>query len=153
MDNKGDRGDQATAESLGPATKEAQVEGAHDIPPPPAAAPSEELPEIHDGPRSAQPTLPSTTHLAEDFVSPIDKIMYDNTLTYQITIEHLKYISDLEKKRQEILKEAKYIKQMNEKLDKDVLKAQYTFKHAQETEEEYINLIHESPTTPSDTHD
>jgi hypothetical protein len=42
-------------------------------------------------------------------------------LTDPITVDRPKDISDLEKKRREILKEAKYIKQKSEKLDKDRL--------------------------------
>jgi hypothetical protein len=48
----------------------------------------------------------------------MDKTMYDTSLTDPITPDHLKDISDIEKKRREILKEAKYIKKRNEKLDR-----------------------------------
>jgi hypothetical protein len=45
-------------------------------------------------------------HRPEDFVTPVDKIVYD-TLGDPITPEYVKDVNDLEKKRREVLKEAK----------------------------------------------
>jgi hypothetical protein len=89
-----------------------------DIPPLLFVAPSKELPEIHGGPRTRQPTLPSTTGQTDKFVISIDEIMYGNSLTDPITFDHIKDVTSLENKWQEIRKEAKYIKQHNQRLDK-----------------------------------
>jgi hypothetical protein len=58
MTIKADAEEQVMADSPDPAAKDTQVTGVHDIPPPPASVPPEELPVIHGRPRPAQPTLP-----------------------------------------------------------------------------------------------
>jgi hypothetical protein len=50
-------------------------------------------------------------------------------------------VNDLEKKRRAILKEAKRVKKMGEKLDGNIAKAQDTLKHARNMEEKYVTLI------------
>jgi hypothetical protein len=63
--------------------------------------------------------------------------MHD-TLANPITREYFNDVFDLEKKRRDILKEAKRI----EKLDKDITKAQDMSKHAKKNmEEKYYNLL------------
>jgi hypothetical protein len=50
-------------------------------------------------------------------------------------------VNDLEKKRQAILKEAKQVEKMGEKLDGDIAKAQDMLKRARNMEEKYVTLI------------
>jgi hypothetical protein len=50
-------------------------------------------------------------------------------------------VNDLEKKRRAILKEAKRVKKMGEKLDGDIANAQDTLKRARNMEEKYVTLI------------
>jgi hypothetical protein len=82
--SKGDGRDQATTDSQAPAAKDPQAAGAQDTPPPLAAAPTEELPVIYGGPRSALPML-SEDRPAQDFITPMDKVMYGSLLTDPIT--------------------------------------------------------------------
>jgi hypothetical protein len=50
-------------------------------------------------------------------------------------------VNDLEEKRRAILKEAKRVEKMGEKLDGDIAKAQDMLKHARNMEEKYVTLI------------
>jgi hypothetical protein len=50
-------------------------------------------------------------------------------------------VNDLEQKRREILKEAKRVEKIGQKLDGDVAQAQDTLKHARNMEEKYATLI------------
>jgi hypothetical protein len=97
------------------------------------------MPEIHDRPRPLQPAIPAENR-PEDFMTPLDKIVY-GTLGDPITPEYIKYVSDLEKNRREVLKEAKRVEKMGKKLDGDIAQAQDAFKHARSMEEKYVTLI------------
>jgi hypothetical protein len=79
-------------------------------------------------------------HRPEDFMTPIDKNIY-RTLGDPITHDYVRDVNDLEKKRREILKEAKCMEKMGEKLDGDIAKAQDTLKRARNMEEKYVTLI------------
>jgi hypothetical protein len=70
----------------------------------------------------------------------MDKIIYE-TLGDPITPDYVRDVNDLEKKRREILKEAKRMEKMGEKLDGDIAKAQDTLKRARNMEEKYVTLI------------
>jgi hypothetical protein len=99
----------------------------------------EQLPEIQGGPRPLQPAIPMVHH-TEDFTTPLDKVVY-GTLGYPISPDYVRDVNDLEKKRRAILKEAKRVEKMGEKLDGDIAKAQDTLKCARNMEEKYITLI------------
>jgi hypothetical protein len=98
-----------------------------------------ELPEIHGGPRLVQPTIPKERR-PEDFVTPADKIIY-GTLADPITPDYFKDVTDLEKKRHDVLKEAKRIEKLGNKLDDDITKMQDTLKRARSLEEKYASLL------------
>jgi hypothetical protein len=70
----------------------------------------------------------------------MDKIIYGN-LGDPSTPDYIKDMNDLEKKRREILKEAKRVEKMGKKLDGDNTQAQDTLKHARIMEEKYVTLI------------
>jgi hypothetical protein len=70
----------------------------------------------------------------------MDKIVY-GTLGDPITPDYVRDMNDLEKKRREILKEAKQVEKMGKKLDGDISQAQGTLKHARNMEEKYVTLI------------
>jgi hypothetical protein len=104
-----------------------------------AANPSmEQLPEIQGGPRPL-PTIPEV-HNPEDFIFPMDKVIY-GTLGDPITPNYVRNMNNLEQKRREILKEAKCVEKMGQKLDGDIAQAQDTLKHARNMEEKYATLI------------
>jgi hypothetical protein len=108
--------------------------------PPPATDPAtEQLPEIHDGPRPLQPAIP-VAHNPEDFTTPMDKVVYE-TLRDPITPDYVKDVNNLDQKRRAILKEAKRVEKMGKKLDGDIAKAQDTLKRARNMEEKYTTLI------------
>jgi hypothetical protein len=79
-------------------------------------------------------------HHPEDFTTPLDKVIY-GTIADPITPDYVRDVNDLEKKRRAILKEAKRVEKMGEKLDGDIAKAQDTLKHARNMEEKYVALI------------
>jgi hypothetical protein len=79
-------------------------------------------------------------HRPEDFTTPVDKIVY-GTLVDPITPDYVKDVNDLEKKRREILREAKQVEKMGKKMDGDIAQAQDMLKHARNKEEKYITLI------------
>jgi hypothetical protein len=51
-------------------------------------------------------------------------------------------VNDLKQKRRAILKEAKRVEKMGEKLDGNIAKAQDTLKRTRNMEEKYATLIH-----------
>jgi hypothetical protein len=79
-------------------------------------------------------------HHPEDFMTPMDKVVY-GTLGDPITPDYVRDMNDLEQKRRAILKEAKRVEKMGEKLDGNIAKAQDTLKHARNMEEKYVTLI------------
>jgi hypothetical protein len=81
----------------------------------------EQLPEIQGGPRPLQPAIPVVNH-PEDLTTPLDKVVY-GTLGDLITPDYIRDVNNLEKKRRAILKEAKRVEKMGEKLDGDIAKA------------------------------
>jgi cell division septum initiation protein DivIVA len=70
----------------------------------------------------------------------MDKVIY-GTLGDPITPDYVRDVNDLEQKRREILKEAKRVEKMGEKLDGDIAKAQDTLKSTRNMEEKYATLI------------
>jgi hypothetical protein len=71
----------------------------------------------------------------------MDKVVY-GTLGDPITPDYVRDVNDLEQKRRAILKEAKRVEKMGEKLDGDIAKAQDTLKRARNMEEKYATPIH-----------
>jgi hypothetical protein len=63
----------------------------------------------------------------------MDKVVY-GTLGDPITLDYVRDVNDLEQKRREILKEAKRVEKMGQKLDDDIAQAQDTLKHARNME-------------------
>jgi hypothetical protein len=99
----------------------------------------EQLPEIQLGPRPLQPAIP-VVHNPEDFMTPMDKVIY-GTLGNPITPDYVRNVNDLEQKRRDILKEAKCVEKMGQKLDGNIAQAQDTLKRARNMEEKYATLI------------
>jgi hypothetical protein len=139
MTNKGDDAGQTTSDLPSQAAHDGDV-GKEQGDPPPAADPAmEQLPKIQGGPRLLQPTIP-VVHHPEDFTTPMDKVVY-GTLGDPITTDYIRVMNDLEQKRRAILKKAKRVKKMGEKLDGDIARAQDTLKCARNMEEKYATLI------------
>jgi hypothetical protein len=70
----------------------------------------------------------------------MDKVVY-GTLGDPITPDYVRDVNDLEQKRREILKEAKRVERMGQKLDGDIAQPQDMLKHARNMEEKYATLI------------
>jgi cell division septum initiation protein DivIVA len=139
MTNKGDDAGQATGDPPSQAAHDGDA-GKEQSNTPLAADPAiEQLPEIQGGPRPLQPTVP-VVHRPEDFTTPMDKVVY-GTLGDPITPNYVRDVNNLEQKRQEILKEAKRVEKMGEKLDGDIAKAQDMLKSARNMEDKYATLI------------
>jgi hypothetical protein len=139
MTKKGDDAGQTTGDLPSQAAHEGDTGKEQGNPPPAADPTTEQLPEIQGGPRPLQPAIP-VGHHPEDFTTPLDKVVY-GTLVDPITPDYVRGVNDLELKRRTILKEAKRVEKMGEKLDGDIAKAQDTLKHARNMEEKYVTLI------------
>jgi hypothetical protein len=139
MTSKGDDAGQATADPPSQAAHDGDA-AQEQVNPPLATDPAtEQLPEIQDGLRPLQPTIP-VVHCPEDFTTPMDKVVY-GTLGDPITPDYVRDVNNLEKKRREILKEAQQVEKMGKKLDGNIAKAQDTLKRARNMEEKYATLI------------
>jgi hypothetical protein len=139
MTSKGDDAGQRTGDPPSPVAHDGDTSKEQGNPPPAADPATEQLPKIHGGPRPLQPAIP-VTHNPEDFTTLLDKVVY-GTLGDPITPDYVRDVNDLEKKRRAILKEAKRLEKMGEKLDGDIAKAQDMLKHARNMEEKYVTLI------------
>jgi hypothetical protein len=73
-------------------------------------------------------------------VTPVEKIIY-GTLGDPITPEYVKDVNNLEKKRHEVLKEAKRVEKMGKKMDGNIAQAQDALKRARNMEEKYVTLV------------
>jgi hypothetical protein len=135
MTNKGDDAGQATGDPPSQAAHDRDISKEQGNPPPAADPATEQLPEIHGGPRPLQPAIP-VVHHPEDFMTPMDKVIY-GSLGDPITPDYARDMNDLEQKRRAILKEAKRVEKMGKKLDGDIAKAQDTLKCARNMEEKY----------------
>jgi hypothetical protein len=100
---------------------------------------TEQLPKIQGKPWPLHPTVP-VVHRPKDFTTPMDKVIY-GTPGDPITPDYVRNVNDLGQKRREILKEAKRVEKMGEKLDNDIAQAQDMLKRARNMEEKYATLI------------
>jgi hypothetical protein len=139
MTNKGDDTGQTTGDPPSQAAHDGDADKGQGNPPPAADPTMEQLPEIQGRPRPLQPAIP-VVHHPEDFTTPMDKVIY-GTLGDPITPDYIRDVNDLEQKRRAILKEAKRVKKMGEKLDGNIAKAQDTLKRTRNMEEKYATLI------------
>jgi hypothetical protein len=105
MTSKGDNDGQGATDPLSQAAQDVEAAKEQGNPPSATNTTMEGLPVIHGGPRPLQPATP-VEHRPEDFVTPMDKIVY-GALGDPITPEYVKDMNDLEKKRREFLKEVK----------------------------------------------
>jgi hypothetical protein len=139
MTNKGDDAGQTTGDPPSQEAHDGDASKEQGNPPPAVDPTTEQLPEIQGGPRPLQPAIP-VGHHPEDFTTPLDKVVY-GTLADPIAPDYVRGVNDLELKRRAILKEAKRVEKMGEKLDGDIAKAQDTLKRARNMEEKYVTLI------------
>jgi hypothetical protein len=139
MTNKGDDAGQTTGDPPSQAAYDGDAGKEQGNPPPAADPATEQLPKIQGGPRPMQLAVPMVHH-PEDFTAPLDKVVY-GTLGDPITPDYVRDVNDLEKKGRAILKEAKRVDKMGEKLNGDIAKAQDTLKCARNMEEKYATLI------------
>jgi hypothetical protein len=146
--NRGDDAGQATGDPPSQAVHDGDAGKEQGNPPPAADPATEQLPEIHGGPRPLQPAIPEDQH-PEDFTTPLDKVVY-GTLADPITPDYVRDVNDLEKKRRALLKEAKRVEKMGQQLDGDIAKAQDTLKRARNMEEKYVTLIQNQMTEGGD---
>jgi hypothetical protein len=139
MTNKGDDAGQTTSDPPSQAAHDGDTDKEQGNPPPAVDPATEQLPEIQGGPRPLQPAIP-VVHHPEDITTLMDKVIY-GTLGDLITPDYVRDVNNLEQKRRAILKEAKRLEKMGEKLDGDIVKAQDTLKRARNMEEKYATLI------------
>jgi hypothetical protein len=139
MTNKGDDAGQTTDDPPSQAAHDRDAGKEQGNPPPATDPATEQLPEIQGGPKPLQPAIPEVHH-PEDFTTPLDKVIY-GTLADPSTPDYVRDVNDLKKKRRAILKEAKRVEKMGEKLDGDIAKAQDTLKRARNMEQKHVTLV------------
>src|SRR3954470_8545569 len=74
-------------------------------------------------------------------VTPADRVMYGNLLVEPLTIAHIRNVTQLDKKRQQLLEEAHAIAEKGAKLDRDLVNAQKSIEKARAMEAEYKTLL------------
>jgi hypothetical protein len=74
MTNKGDDAGQAIGDPPSQASHDGDADKEQGSPPLATDPATEQLPEIQDGPRPLQPTIP-VVHCPEDFTTPMDKVV------------------------------------------------------------------------------
>src|SRR4051812_48700825 len=112
-----------------------------DMPPPPN--PVQQPQELGTGPsnnNTANLPPPASTSAA-DQVTPVDRVMYGNILVEPLTVAHIRNVTQLDEKRQQLLEEAKAIAEQGAKLDRDLVNAQKSIEKAREMEAEYKTLL------------
>ena len=74
-------------------------------------------------------------------VTPVDRVMYGNLLVKPLTVSHIRNMTQLDEKRQQLLEEAQAIAEQGAKLDRDLVNAQKSIEKARAMEAEYKTLL------------
>src|SRR4051812_21118920 len=93
------------------------------MPPPPNLV--QQPQELGTGPSNNTANLPppvSTSAVAH--VTPAIRVMYDNLLVEPLSVDHIRNMTQLDEKRQQLLEEAQAIAEQGAKLDRDLVNAQ-----------------------------
>src|SRR3954468_17389233 len=103
------------------------------MPPPPN--PVQQPQELGTGPSNNNtanlPPLASTSAAAQ--VTPADRVMYDN-LVEPLIIDHIRNVTQLDEKRQQLLEEAHAITEQGANLDRDLVNAHKSIENARAME-------------------
>ena len=67
--------------------------------------------------------------------------MYDNLLVEPLTIAHIRNLTQLDEKRQQLLEEAQAIAEQGTKLGRDLVNTQKSIEKARAMEDEYKTLL------------
>src|SRR3954470_6368522 len=111
------------------------------MPPPPN--PVQQPQELGTGPsnnNTANFPPPASTSAAAH-VTPADRVMYGNLLVEPLTVDHIRNVTQLDEKRQQLLEEAQAIVEQGAKLDRDMVNAQKSIENARAMEDEYKTLL------------
>src|SRR3954470_6656559 len=111
------------------------------MPPPPN--PMQQPQEIGTGPsnnNTANLPPPASTSAAAH-VTPADRVMYGNLLVEPLTVDHIRNVTLLNEKRQQLLEEAQAIVEQGAKLDRDMVNAQKSIEKARAMKAEYKTLL------------
>ena len=69
-----------------------------------------------------------------------DRVMYGNLLVEPLTVDHIRNVTKLDEKRQQLVEEAQAIAEQGAKLDRDLVNAQKSIEKARAMEDEYKTL-------------
>src|SRR4051812_10703372 len=111
------------------------------MPPPPN--PVQQPRELGTGPsnnNTANLSPPASTSAAAQ-VTLADRVMYGNLLVEPLTVAHIRNVTQLDEKRQQLLEEAQAIAEQGAKLDRDLVNAQKSIEKARAMEAEYKTLL------------
>src|SRR3954471_22326453 len=111
------------------------------MPPPPN--PVQQPHELGTGPSNNDtanlPSAASTSAAAQ--VTPAGRVMYDNLIIEPLTVAHIRNMTQLDEKRQQLLEEAQAIAEQGAKLDRDLVNMQKSIEKARAMEAEYKTLL------------
>src|SRR3954467_341040 len=112
-----------------------------DMPPP--RNPVQQPQELGTGPSNNNTTnlLPPASTSAAAQVTSADRVMYDNLLVEPLTVAHIRNVTQLDEKRQQLLEEAQAIAEQGARLDRDLVNAQKSIEKVRAMEAEYKTLL------------
>src|SRR4051812_29487369 len=111
------------------------------MPPPPNLV--QQPQELVTGPRNnntANLPPPAYTSAAAQ-VTPADRVMYGSLLVEPLIVDHIRNVTHLDEKRQQLLEEAHAIAEQGAKLDRDLVYAQKSIEKARAMEAKYKTLL------------
>src|SRR3954468_8523272 len=117
-------------------------------PPPDPVQQSQELGTDPSNNNTANFPPPASTSAAAQ-VTPADRVMYGNLLVHPLTVAHIRNVTQLDEKCQQLLEEAQAIAEQGAKLDRDLVNAQKSIEKARAMEAEYKTLLHQQKANKS----
>src|SRR3954467_13826405 len=122
------------------------------MPPPPN--PVQQPQELGTGPSNNNTTNlpPPASTFAATQVTPADRVMYGNLLVEPLTVAHIRNMTHLDEKRQQLLEEAQAIAEQGAKLDRDLVNAEKSIEKAIAMEAEYKTLLQQQKAKKAPAH-
>src|SRR4051812_11995677 len=111
------------------------------MPPPPN--PVQQPQELDTSPsnnNTANLPPPASTSVAAQG-TPADRVMYSNLLVEPLTVAHIRNMTQLDEKHQQLLEEAQAIAEQGAKLDRDLVNTQKSIEKARAMEAEYKTML------------
>src|SRR4051812_2835655 len=122
------------------------------MPPPPNPVQQPQV--LGIGPRNnntANLPPPASTSAAAH-VTPANRVMYGNLLVEPLIVDHIRNVTQLDEKLQQLLEEAQAIAEQGAKLDRDLVNMQKSIEKARAMEAEYKTLLQQQKAKKAPDH-